>query len=32
MFSGTFDKAANTGQIIDFHDIMFKYTLDSFIL
>ncbi|KAI8369532.1 cytochrome P450 [Radiomyces spectabilis] len=27
-----FDEAAQTGEAIDFHDIMFKFTLDSFIL
>ncbi|CEI92088.1 hypothetical protein RMCBS344292_06361 [Rhizopus microsporus] len=32
MFTGIFDRAAETGEIIDFHDIMFKFTLDSFIL
>ncbi|KAG1448977.1 hypothetical protein G6F56_008787 [Rhizopus delemar] len=31
-FTEIFDKASITGQIVDFHDIMYKYTLDSFIL
>lgn len=26
------DKAAATGETVDFHDVMFKFTLDSFIL
>lgn len=26
------DKAADENQVVDFHDIMFKFTLDSFIL
>jgi fatty acid omega-hydroxylase len=26
------EKAADNYEIIDFHDVMFKYTLDSFIL
>ena len=26
------DKAADSGTIVDFHDVMFKFTLDSFIL
>lgn len=26
------DKAAGENQVMDFHDIMFKFTLDSFIL
>ncbi|KAI8987580.1 cytochrome P450 [Mycotypha africana] len=32
MSAGILDKAADTNQIVDFHDIMFKFTLDSFIL
>lgn len=27
-----FDKAAATGAPVDFHDVMFKFTLDSFVL
>lgn len=26
------DKAADEGGIVDFHEIMFKFTLDSFVL
>ncbi|RCH94663.1 hypothetical protein CU097_002244 [Rhizopus azygosporus] len=26
------DKAADSGTVVDFHDVMFKFTLDSFIL
>ncbi|KAI9468452.1 MAG: cytochrome P450, partial [Benjaminiella poitrasii] len=32
MFNGILDKAVEQQSIIDFHDIMFKFTLDSFIL
>lgn len=27
-----FDKAVATGAPVDFHDVMFKFTLDSFVL
>jgi len=32
MFKGVLDKAAVSNQVVDFHDLMFKFTLDSFIL
>jgi hypothetical protein len=32
MRNNIFDIAAETGKAIDFHDIMYKFTLDSFIL
>lgn len=31
MFSHVLDKTAQDREIIDFHDLMFKFTLDSFI-
>ncbi|KAI8641273.1 cytochrome P450 [Parasitella parasitica] len=32
MSSHIWDKAAENHQVVDFHDVMFKFTLDSFIL
>lgn len=32
MFKGVLDKAVASNQVVDFHDVMFKFTLDSFIL
>jgi hypothetical protein len=31
MFEDIFDKAADNHEAIDFHDVMFKFTLDSFV-
>lgn len=31
MFEDIFDKAADNRGIVDFHDVMFKFTLDSFV-
>lgn len=32
MRNDIFDVAVETGEALDFHDIMYKFTLDSFIL
>lgn len=32
MSKNIWDKAAEQNQVVDFHDVMFKFTLDSFIL
>lgn len=32
MSENIWDKAAETNEVVDFHEIMFKFTLDSFIL
>jgi hypothetical protein len=32
MRNDIFDVAVETGKELDFHDIMYKFTLDSFIL
>jgi hypothetical protein len=29
---GVFDKAIDTKKVVDLHDMMFRYTLDSFVL
>lgn len=31
MFTGIMDKAVEQHELIDFHDVMFKFTLDSFV-
>lgn len=31
MFKGIMDKADESQEVIDFHDVMFKFTLDSFV-
>lgn len=31
MFGVIFDKIAEAHEVIDFHDVMFKFTLDSFV-
>lgn len=32
MSENIWDKAAEKNEVVDFHDIMYKFTLDSFIL
>jgi hypothetical protein len=32
MSENIFDKAVKENSVVDFHDVMFKFTLDSFIL